>query len=107
MSIANLRGLLNGNSFRIVIEIYKAEIRKRLHAPNRYIVYHETIQGQKDLGENMRRKTRAGGSSHWKTALGGKTSLNSNKLNIQSNSKIATSTSKPNWTSHKNKNNIK
>ena len=71
MSSDSSRGLLNENKFRIVTEIQKAEIRKRLHAPKRYIVYHETIQGRKDLDADMRRKTRVGRSSHWETSIGG------------------------------------
>ena len=47
-----------------------------------------------DLNTDMRRKTRAGRSAHWRTALGGKPPLNSNKLHIAFNPKIATSTSK-------------
>ena len=74
----------------------KAGIRKLLPASKHYIVYPETIQGRKDLDAGMRRKTRAGRSSHWRIALGGKPSLNSNKLHSGFNSKIATSTSKPN-----------
>ena len=61
MYSANLGNLLNGNSSRIVTEIQKNEIRKRLPASQRYIVYRETTQGRKDLHIDMRRKTRAGG----------------------------------------------
>ena len=64
MSSAGLRGLLNGNKFRIVNALRKAEIRKRLPAPKHYIGYPETIQDQMDLNVDMRRKTRARGEVH-------------------------------------------
>ena len=44
-------------------------------AAKRYIVYPETIQGAKDLNIDMRRKTRAGRSSHSQIVLGGGVSL--------------------------------
>ena len=94
MSSASSGSLLIRNKFRIVTENQKAEIRKRLPAPKHYIVYHVAIQGQKDLDADMRRKTRAVGNSHWETVIGGRLSLNSNKLHSDINSKIATSTSK-------------
>ena len=71
----------------------KAGIRKRLPSPKHYIVYPVTIQGQKDLNADMRRKTRVGRSSHWQIAIVGKPSLNANNMHIDTNSKIATSTS--------------
>ena len=55
-------------------------------APQRYIVYHETIHGDEDLEIDMRRKSRAGQSSHCEMALGDKTALNSNKLHSKDNS---------------------
>ena len=67
---------------------------KRLPTEKHYIVYPETIQGPKELNIDMRRKTRAGGSSHGETAIGGKPSLNANKLNSNTNPKIATSKAK-------------
>ena len=94
MSSHSSGSLLNKNSFRIVTEIQKGEIRRKLPASEHYIVYPETIQGQEDLNTDMRRKTRAGGSSHWPIAIGGKTSLNSNKLHSETNSKRTISTAK-------------
>ena len=83
---ASLGSLLNENAFRAVTEIQKNEIRQRLLAAKRYIVYPEAIQGREDLNADMRRKTRVGRSPHWQTALGCKPSLNSNKLHIDFNS---------------------
>ena len=53
---------------------------QRLPAPKRYIVYRETSQGRADSGVDIRRKARAGGSSHWEIAICGKPSLNSYKM---------------------------
>ena len=65
---------------------------KRLPAAKRYIVCPEAIQGRKDLNADMRRKTRAGRSSHRKIVIGFKPSLNSNKLHNEINSEITIST---------------
>ena len=94
MSSASAISLLNGASFRIVTEIQKGEIRRKLTASGHYIVYPETIQGRKDLNIDMRRKTRAGRCAHWQIAIGGKTSINSNKLHSKINAKRTISTEK-------------
>ena len=94
MYSASLGSLLGGNKFRIVTEIRKAEIRKRLPASELYIVCLGAIQGRKDSNVDMRRQTRVGRSPHWQIAMGGKASLNSNKLHRHINSKIATAKSK-------------
>ena len=55
----NLGDLLAGDTFRIVTEERKKEIRRKIHSDGHYIVYPETIQGQNDLNADMRRRTRA------------------------------------------------
>ena len=72
-----LKRLLSGGIFRIVTESREGEIRKLLPAAKHYIVYPETTQGKKDLGNNMRQETRVGRCSHWQMERGGKPSLNS------------------------------
>ena len=61
----------------------------------KYIVYPEATHGRKDSDIDMRRKTGVVRSSHWEIVIGGKPVLNPNKLHINTNSKIETSTSKP------------
>ena len=73
----------------------KKEIGKKAPAAKRYIVYHATIQGPKDLHIDMRRKTRAGRSPHWHMVLGCRPSLNSNKFHGGGNSETAFKTAKP------------
>ena len=63
-------------------------------ASKHYIVYRETIHGEKDLDIDMRRKTRAGRSSHWEMVLGCKNPLNSDKLNNEGNSITALKSAK-------------
>ena len=75
-----LRRLLNGNISKIATESQGGEVRKRLNAAKHYIAYRETIQGPKDLDIDMRRKTRAGRSSHWQIAMCDKPSLNSKQM---------------------------
>ena len=89
-----LKRLLNEHISQIVAESQKGEIRKRLPAAKHYIVYPETTQGNKDLDNNMRRKTRVERCSHWQVERAGKTSLNSAKLHGD-NSKRKTSKTKP------------
>ena len=107
MSSGNLRCLLAENSSRIVTEVEMAGIRKRLPVAKHYTVYPETTQGQKDCDKDMRRKTRAGRSSHWHTLLGGKPPLNSNKLHIEINPKRTISKEKPNRISQRFQNKVK
>ena len=86
--------LLNGNKFRIATEIQKGEIRKRLPASKHYNVYRESFQGRKDFDIDMRRTTRAGSSSHWEIAIGGKPSHNSDKMRKIINLKRTSPTTK-------------
>ena len=65
--------------FQIVTESQKG-IRKRLPAAKNYIVYPETTQGENDLGDNMRQKTRAGRSAYWQIRRHGNPPLNSTQL---------------------------
>ena len=58
MSSVNLRSLLAENTFQIVTEQMKNQIRKKLPAAKHYIVYPDTTQGQRALNEEIRRKTR-------------------------------------------------
>ena len=82
-----LRMILNGGISQIVTESQKGGIGKRLPASKHYIAYIETLQGRKDLDIDMRRKTRAGRSSHWEIAIGGNPPLNSKLLHKLINSK--------------------
>ena len=75
-----LRRLLNENIFQIVTEIQKSEIRKRLPAAKHYIVYPETSQGEKNLGNSMRQKKRVGEIAQWEKEKARKSPLNSSKL---------------------------
>ena len=59
-----LKRLLRENVFQISTELQKGEIRKRLPAAKHYIVYPETTKGERDLDNNMGKKTRAGRGSH-------------------------------------------
>ena len=77
------------NVFRIATGKIKKAIRENTPSPKHYILDHETIQDQKDLDADMRRKTRAGLSSHWKMASGWHPSLNSNLAHGEGNSKTA------------------
>ena len=54
----------------------------------------QQFMGGKDFDIDMRRKTRAGRSSHWEMMLGCNPSLNSNKLHIEDNSITAFETAK-------------
>ena len=47
MSSSNIRNLLTRNTTLIVTEWEKKEIRKRMPAAKRYIVYPETIRGER------------------------------------------------------------
>ena len=66
MSSANLRSLMAENTFQIVTEQMKNQIRKKLHASKHYIVYPDTTQGQRTLNEAIRKKARLGVS--WQIA---------------------------------------
>ena len=66
--------------FQIVTESQKG-IRKRLPAAKNYIAYPETTQGERDLRDNMRQKTRAVRSSYWQIKRRGNHPLNSTQLN--------------------------
>ena len=48
MSSVNLRSLLAGNTFQIVTENMKSDIRKKLPSAKHYIVYPETTQGGRE-----------------------------------------------------------
>ena len=102
MSSANIRNLLTRNNPRIVAECKKKEIMRRMPEAKRYIVCHETIHGRKYLDIDMRRKTRAGRSSHWQMVLGCKPFLNSNKLHSRDGSETAFPTTKPTRIPQKN-----
>ena len=52
--------LLNKSSFRIVTEIEKGGIIRKIPASKRYIVYPEAIRGRGDLDTDARRMARAG-----------------------------------------------
>ena len=45
---------------RIATEERKMEIRRKIPAAKRYVVYPEEIRGENDLNADMRRKTRVG-----------------------------------------------
>ena len=77
-----------------LLSFKKVRLGKRLPASKRYIVYPETIQDQKDLDIDMRRKTRMVGSSHWEIAIGGKPSHNSDKMRKIINLKRTSPTTK-------------
>ena len=59
LSSVNLGNLLDGNTFRVVTEARKVEIRRKIPLAKHYIVYPEKLHGQKDLNTGMRRETRA------------------------------------------------
>ena len=58
MTIVNPRNLLAGNTFQIVTEETKDKIRRKLPAAKHYIVYPETVQGERILNQEIRKKTR-------------------------------------------------
>ena len=58
MASVNLRSLLAENTFQIVTEEMKNQIREKLHAAKHYVAYPDTTQGQRMLNQEMRRKTR-------------------------------------------------
>ena len=73
--------------FQIATESQTGEIRKRLPAAKNYIVYPETTQGKKDLGDNMRQQTRAGRRSYRQIKRHGCPPLNSTQLHEENNPK--------------------
>ena len=75
LSISNLRSLLSGTHFPISYGRKENGIRRKTPSAKRYIVYHETSHGRKDLDTDVRRKTRAGRCRQM--VLGWKSSLNS------------------------------
>ena len=60
LSSGNLGNLLVGNMFRLAKESWGKEIGGGIPSAKRYILYHETIQGKKDLNTDMRRMARVG-----------------------------------------------
>ena len=71
----NLRDLSSRNLLRVVTDERGNGIRRKIPQSKHYIVYTETVHGQKDLNTDVRRKTRAGRC--WEMVLRWESPLNS------------------------------
>ena len=58
MTSANLRYLMAGDTYQIATEEMKGEIRRTLPAAKHHIVYPETVQGERILSQEIRKKAR-------------------------------------------------